>query len=302
MRIGNLFGKTSVLLMAGYLFVQCGPMNDENWEYNSLIHLDWIDANPETEQRPIEIEDINAYFFPQDDVSPLIKEKMNRSVAQFNVPDNCYDILVVQGGISVERTERFKTTTLVLPTHFNEEGERVITTNPEYMNYAGKVMNEIVSFDKKSNVVVPMERLFRRLVVVAEIIDEGEIKKPCNVNLSGLAYKKKIWSNSYEEDADAVQIFDLTKQGRFLNEKKYLNEFKGDIYSLGTTGLNILYFTFFDSKDKEHFIKCDISSYMANWNDYELTVKIRVDVTQESIKFHIVGWNEEEDFNYVVKY
>lgn len=298
----NVVNLLGMAMTIGLLCWQCESFDEKNWEHNSLVYLEWESANPETEQRPVGITNIDAYFFPQDDISPLIKEKMHRSVAEFDVPTGNYDVLVVQGDIAVERTERFKTTTFVLPTYFNEEGERVITSNPDSMCYAGKVLNETINFDKKNTIVVPMERIFRKLNFEAEILDVAEIKNTCNVNLSGLAYQKKIWNNAFEESGSAVQIFDLYREGRFLNEKYFLNEFKGSVYSLGTDGLNILYFTFYDSKGNEHLIKCDITSYMQGWSGYEITVKIKIDLTDENMKFRISGWNETDEFNYVIKY
>lgn len=269
----------------------CNPMDEDSWLYNSLIRLDWVQANPETGQRPAEIADLDMFYYPHDEDKPNVVATIHGSSQGFDVPTGTYDIMALQKSQFLRRSEEFKTATFALPTHLNNMLETVISVNPDSMYYAGMIMGEMVDSEVQNETYIEMRRILKKLNFVVVVEETAELLRPCVVDMSGMAYRKKLWDMSIDELDEAVQIFSLVKHGRYLNDERCLTAFRGSVYCLGTVGRNILYLTVYDADNRKLVLKYDITPYLTEWSTFEETVHIRINLVGDEQMFEIEGWD-----------
>ena len=257
----------------------CEPFEDTSWINNSFVYLDWKYANPETSMRPVELDSLQVFYYSQADNLPDFVFPMDENIGQFDVRTNYYDIVVTHPSPYFFRNEKFKTSTIKLPTRVNHKAEVVIAENPKDMIYLGIMPGTHVNWNVRRNVYVTMSRMLKELNFVVTIADREELVEQCTVDLSGMASKMKVWNREYDNDTEAVQIFKLNKQGRHLNTSKCLTTYKGKVLCLGTVGRNILYFTYVDADGRERLGKYDLTPYFTDWTTDEVTIRIHIDAT-----------------------
>lgn len=287
----KLFGA----VMAAGLFLglgACEPMEDDYWNDNSLIRLDWGEANPETGRRPVEVDTLNIHWFTQtSDINEPIVHEIKGSSQNFQIPTDIYDIMALQPDKYLTRKEAFKTITYELPTHHNKMGERVISEVPERMSYVGKITGEKLDAAVPQQTYITMERVLKKLNFVVVVEETAELTRPAVVDMSGMAYRKKLWNMNIAKLDEAVQVFNLPKHGRYLNDDRCLSAFVGSTYCLGTCGRNVLYLTLVDAENKSVVLKYDVTSYLSDWNTFEETVHIRINLVGDESQFYIDGWD-----------
>lgn len=273
-------------------FSSCSPMDADYWMYNSMIKLNWAVANPETGRRPVDVEELHMRYFSQEDDAQNVIIKVIRGSSQgYEIPSGLYDIMAVQPNEYLTRTSDFKTITFEMPTHLNNNAETVISDVPEQQYYVGNVSGETLDIDTPLDTEVMMERILKRLNFVVVVEEDVELTRPATVDMSGIAFRKKLWNMEIGALDEAVQIFNLTKHGRYLNNKTALTAFRGSTYCLGTCGRNILYLTVYDAENKEVMLKYDITPYLKDWNTFEETVHIKVNLVGNENSFTIEGWD-----------
>lgn len=279
-------------------FAACQPFEDTSWVNNSYVYLDWKHANPETGMRPIELDSLKVFYFSQSDQLPDFTFPMTENVGQFDVRTNCYDVVVTHPSPYFVRDTRFRTMTIELPTRVNHKAEVVVSENPKDMIYLGYSAGTQVDWEVRRNVNVTMKRMLKELNFVVNIIDWEELMAPCIVDISGMASRMKVWNQQFDDETEAVQIFQINKQGRHMNTEKCLTTFKGKVYCLGIVGRNIMYFTYQDSNGRERVGKYDLTPYLADWNTDEVTVRITIDATDNSVKLEGYDQGDTSDFIY----
>lgn len=295
---------SNVLLAAGMaagLFA-CQPFEEDSWQYNSLIRLEWLDANPETGHRPAEVEKLQMHFYPHDEDKMTVVSDIQNSSQGFDVPTGTYDIMALQPSQFIKRDEQFKTATFALPTHLNSMLETVISVNPDSMYYTGKIMGEMIDSEIQNETYIPMERILKKLNFVVIIEETDELLRPAVVDLSGMAFRKKLWDMSIAELDEAVQIFSLTKHGRYLNDDICMTAFRGYVYCLGTVGRNILHLTVYDADNKKITLKYDVTPYLTEWSTFEETVHIRICLVGDEQSFYIEGWDLGDTSDFIFDY
>jgi hypothetical protein len=65
---------------------------------------------------------------------------------------------------------------------------------------------------------------------------------------------------------------------------------------LGTVGRNILYFTYVDSNGRERVGKYDLTPYLTDWNTEEVTIRIIIDATTDSVTLEGYEKGDTSDF------
>lgn len=278
------------------MFTACEPFNDASWINNSYVYLDWKYANPETAMRPVELDSLQVFYYSQSDNLPDFSFPMKENVGQFDVRTNYYDIVVTHPSPYFSRNEKFKTSSIKLPTRINHKAEVVVSQNPEEMIYLGAMAGIQVNWEVRRNVYVTMTRMLKELNFVVNIIDSDELMVPCTVDLSGMATQMKIWNHEYDSETEAVQVFQLTKHGRHMNTEKCQTTFKGKVLCLGTIGRNILYFTYVDAKGRERVSKYDLTPYLTNWTTDEVTIRININALDDSVSLEGYEQGDTSDF------
>ena len=277
-------------------FASCEPFDDTSWINNSYVYLDWKYANPETSMRPAELDSLQVFYYSQSDGLPDFTFPMEENIGQFDVITNCYDIVVTHPSPYFYRNQKFKTSSIKLPTRINHKAEVVVAENPDEMIYLGTMPGTMVNWEVRRNVYVTMTRILKELNFVVNIIDREELMVPCTVDLSGMATRMKVWNREYDTETEAIQIFQLTKQGRHMNTEKCLTTFKGKVLCLGTIGRNILYFTYVDADGRERMDKYDLTPYLTDWSTEEVTIRINIDATQGTIDLEGFEMGDTSDF------
>lgn len=274
------------------VFPSCEPMDADYWMYNSNITLNWAVANPETGRRPGDVSELHVRYFSQlDDEQKVIIKVIRGSSQGYEISTGLYDIMAIQPNEYLTRTNEFKTMTFELPTHLNNRAETVISDIPEQMYYVGKVTSETLDIEVPLDTEVMMERILKKLNFVVVVEEDVELIRPVTVDMSGMAFRKKLWNMEIGALDEAVQIFNLNKHGRYLNQTTSLTAFIGSTYCLGTCGRNILYLTMYDADNKEVVLKYDVTPYLKDWNTFEETVHIRVNLVGNEAEFIIEGWD-----------
>lgn len=295
-----------VTALCGVFFMgltSCEPMEADYWMYNSNIKLNWAVANPETGRRPGDVEELHMRYFSQaDDAQNVIIKVIRGSSQGYEIPTGVYDIMCIQPNEYLTRTNDFKTLSFELPTHVNNRAETVISEIPDNMYYVGKVTTETLDIDMPLDTEIMMERILKKLNFVVVVEEDAELTRPAVVDMSGMAFRKKMWNMEIGPLDEAVQIFNLAKHGRYLNQTTYLTAFRGSTYCLGTCGLNILYLTLYDADNKEIVLKYDITPYLKDWNTFEETVHIRVNLVGNEAGFVIEGWDTGNTSDIVFDY
>lgn len=279
----------------------CEPFEDTSWINNSFVYLDWKYANPETSMRPVELDSLQVFYYSQADNLPDFVFPMDENIGQFDVRTNYYDIVVTHPSPYFFRNEKFKTSTIKLPTRVNHKAEVVIAENPKDMIYLGIMPGTHVNWNVRRNVYVTMSRMLKELNFVVTIADREELVEQCTVDLSGMASKMKVWNREYDNDTEAVQIFKLNKQGRHLNTSKCLTTYKGKVLCLGTVGRNILYFTYVDADGRERLGKYDLTPYFTDWTTDEVTIRIHIDATTGEVDMEGYEQGDTTDFVFDVE-
>lgn len=294
------FRRWCTILLAAAAVTGCKPLEDDSWVNNSHVYLDWKYANDETGLRPVELDSLSVFYYSQTDNLPDFKFPMDQNIGEFEVKTNCYDVVVTHASPFYSRNERFKSTTIKLPTRINHKAERVVSQNPDEMMYIGIIPAVMVDWDVRRNIYVSMARALKKINFVVTITDVEELLQPCTVDMSGMATEKKIWNGECDKDTEAIQIFTLNKHGRFLNTEKYMTAYKGSVYCLGAVGRNILYLTYYDAGGYERVGKYDLTPYLTNWNTEEVTLRINIDATtnEVSLQGYELGDTTEHIFNF----
>ena len=298
----KVFRLLGVACAVSAVFTACEPFEDTSWINNSYVYLDWKHANPETGMRPVELDSLKVFYYSQTDQLPDFSFPMTENIGQFDVRTNCYDIVVTHPSPYFVRDTKFRTTTIELPTRINHKAEVVITENPKDMIYLGVSAGTQVDWEGRRNVYVTMRRMLKELNFVVNIIDYEELMVPCTVDISGMASRMKVWNRQYDDETEAIQIFNIHKQGRHMNTEKCLTTFKGKVLSLGTVGRNILYFTFQDAKGRERVGKYDLTPYLADWNTDEVTVRMTIDATTDTVTLEGYEQGDTSDFVFDMNY
>ena len=284
-------------------FVSCSPMDEDYWINNSLVSLNWASANPETGRRPGEVEELNVRYYSQtDDANKLTVKNIEGSSQGFQIPSGTYDIMVLQPSDFLTRDDDFKTITFECPTHYNQRGERVISNMADEMHYVGKKMGETLDIEKQQQTSVQMERILKKLNFVVIVEETADLTRPVTVDMSGMAFRKKLWNMKIGDLDEAVQVFNLNKQGRYLNKNLYLTAYHGSTYCLGTCGRNILYLTLYDADNRLVTVKYDITPYLIDWSTAEETVHIRLILSGQEASFIIDGWDEGNTSDVIFDY
>lgn len=290
-------------LAVSMVFPSCEPMDADYWMYNSNITLNWAVANPETGRRPTEVTELHMRYFSQlDDADRVIVKVIRGSSQGYEIPSGIYDIMAIQPNDYLTRTDDFKTITFELPTHLNNKAETVISDIPTEMYYVGKVTGETLDIDAPLDTEVMMERILKKLNFVVVVEEETELIRPAIVDMSGMAFRKKLWNMEIGALDEAVQVFNLTKHGRYLNNTTCLTAFRGSTYCLGTCGRNILYLTLYDADNQEIVLKYDITPYLKDWSTAEETVHISVNLVGDNMQFTIDGWDTGNTSDIVFDY
>lgn len=289
----KLFGTYLAMAAA---FTACGPFDDTSWINNSYVYLDWQYANPETAMRPVELDSLQVFYYSQSDNLPDFVFPMEENVGQFDVRTNVYDIVVTHPSPYFDRNRKFKTSTIKLPTRINHKAEVVVSDNPEEMIYLGIMPGTQVNWEVRRNVYITMSRMLKELNFVVNIIDREELMLPCTVDISGMATQMKIWNREFDDETEAVQVFQLSKSGRHMNTEKCLTTFKGKVLCLGTVGRNILYFTYTDADGRERMGKYDLTPYLSDWTTDEVTIRINIDATDNSVELEGYEMGDTSDF------
>lgn len=282
---------------ASALLAGCKPFEDTSWVENSHVKLDWRYADPETGMRPVDIDSLYVRYYSTSDETPDAQFPMPRNDGSFVVPTDYYDVLVTHPSPYFKRMERFKSATIKLPTRINHKAEVVITENPEDMIYTGVMPTVYVNADQQHSIFVSMQRILKKINFVVLITDVDELLYPCTVDIAGMASEMKLSSGECRGESEAVQIFRLFKRGRFLNTEKCLTAYTGSVLSLGTVGRNVLYFTYTDAAGAERTGKYDLTSYLANWDTQEVTIRISIDATSDEVSLD--GWDEGNTTDYI---
>ena len=292
MKILKLLGLT----WAAGLLTACEPFEDTSWVNNSYVYLDWKYANPETSMRPVELDSLQVFYYSQSDNFPDFMFPMEENVGQFDVRTNVYDIVVTHPSPYFSRNEKFRTSTVKLPTRVNHKAEVVVSENPQDMIYLGVMAGTQVNWNVRRNVYVTMSRMLKELNFLVTIADKEELIMPCTVDLSGMATQMKVWNREYDTETEAIQIFQLSKQGRHMNTGKCLTTYKGKVLCLGAVGRNILYFTYVNADGIECTGKYDLTSYLADWTTDEVTIRINIDATTGQVDLQGYEKGDTTDF------
>lgn len=282
------------------LITACEPLEDSSWVNNSHVFIDWKNANPETGMRPIELDSLEVFYYSQSDNLPDFRYPMDKNVGEFEVRTNCYDVVVTHPSPYYHRDEKFRSMTIKLPTRVNHKAETIISESPSEMIYAGIMAGVMVDWDVRRNIYINMTRLLKKINFVVTITDVDELLMPVTVDLSGLASQKKIWDGVCDKETEAIQVFDLNKHGRYLNTEKYITAYKGYTLCLGAVGRNILYLTYYDAAGKKKVGKYDLTSYFTNWSTEEVTVRINIDATDDSVTLE--GWEMGDTTDYIFNF
>lgn len=268
---------------ASAVMTACEPLDDTSWVNNSHVYLDWKNANQETGMRPVELDSLQVFYYSQSDNLPDFCYPMNKNMGEFEVRTNCYDVLVTHPSPYYFRNERFRSMTLKLPTRINYKAENVITENPTEMIYAGVMSNVMVDWDVRRNIYISMARMLKKVNFMVTVIDQEELLHPVTIDLSGMASQKKVWDGTCDIETEAIQIFDLAKNGRYLNTERYSTIYKGHVFCLGTVGRNVLYLTYYNAAGEKKLLKYDLTSYLTNWTTEEVTIRITIDATTDKL-------------------
>ena len=81
-----------------------------------------------------------------------------------------------------------------------------------------------------------------------------------------------------------------------MNTEKCLTTFKGKVLCLGTVGRNILYFTYTDADGRERMGKYDLTPYLSDWTTDEVTIRINIDATDNSVELEGYEMGDTSDF------
>lgn len=296
----KIFRHWYTVCLAAAAMAACEPLEDTSWVNNSHVYLDWKYANSETELRPVELDSLNVFYYSQSDNLPDFKFPMDKNIGEFEVRTNCYDVVVTHASPFYCRNERFKSTTVKLPTRINHKSEVIVSQNPESMMYMGVMPGVMVNWDVRRNIYVTMARILKKINFVVTITDVDELLQPCTGDMSGMATEKKIWNGECNPESEAIQAFTLAKHGRFLNTDKFLTAYKGSVYCLGTVGRNVLYLTYYDAAGRERSGRYDLTPYLTNWNTDEVTLRINIDATTDEV--FLQGYEQGDTTEHIFKF
>lgn len=277
--------------------VACEPLEDTSWIHNSHVQLIWPGEEGVDGQRPVEVDSFFVHYYSQTGEQENKTCHIMGNKGEYDIKTDCYDVLVTHNHPYLNREQRFKTSAIVLPTTVNEQAEIVVTSNPQEMIYAGVVRGSYVHFDYRSTIYVNMKRMFKKMNFLVTISDSLELQKKCTVDISGMTSKRWLWSGVQDEESQCLQIFDLVKNGRHLNTDKCLTSYKGSVLCLGTTGRNILHFYYTDAKGQERVAKYELTSYLADWNTEEVTVRININADNQDV--FLEGWDEGDTTDFI---
>ena len=269
------------------LLYACEPLEDGHWTLNSTIELEWQE---EGKTFPEGVKDVSLNYYPQDELNNPHTFTMTTNRMAVDVPTDKYNILALQENNFMGKTNRFDYMTIELPTYINEQAEKIISENPQKMIWAGKLKGVELDFEQRTWHTITMEKVLKKLNFVVRIADTDELKEKCTVDIAGMVTKLKLHNNEFDEESEAVQIFDLIKHGRFLNTDRYLTEYRGSVYCLGAVGRNILHFTYTDARQEKRLAKYDVSQYFMDWNTTEITVAIYINADNDEV--FLEGWEQ----------
>lgn len=275
-------------MVAGMLFVSCEPLEDTSWVRNSLVTLDWSTSGNESGQRPAYLDSLQIDYFSHYDDTDNCSYIFATNYGEFDVQTGLFDVLVSHDTEFIRNRERIKTAKIVLPTELNEAAERVITSYPDSVLYAGFLYNVPMDYDNRLSIKVPMFRMTRKINFIVYVGDEQELMEPCSMDMSGMCYEMTMHNRKLNEEADGTQVFELVKYGRFYNEDHCLTAYKGTVTCLGTVGRNILYFTYVDCHGQTRHCTYDVTPYFKVWTTEETTVTLRI--LNYADEFDIIGW------------
>lgn len=275
-------------LMTGLFCASCEPLEDTNWTRNSLVSLDWSQADAETGQRPAYLDTLQIDYFSQLDDRDNVSYLFESNYGEFNVRSGQFDVMVSHDSPYIKNRERIRTARIVLPTELNPAGERVIQSYPDSVMYAGFLYNVPMDYDERMGIEVPMYRMTRKINFIVYVGDEQELLEPCSMDMSGMCYEMTMHNRECNDEADGTQVFQLVKYGRFYNEDHCLTAYKGTVNCLGTVGRNILYFTYIDCHGNTRHCTYDVTPYFKVWTTEETTVTLRI--LNYADEFDVIGW------------
>lgn len=277
------------------LLSSCKELEDEFWDNNVMIHADWKDANLETGKRPYEQNTYTIYSYPQirdefGSAHPFAKDN-----TPINLETDVYDFIIYNDMKFVNRQPMFKTAEISLPTIISEKNEQIITDFPDSMVYVGISENNVVKFEKQSEVDIKMIRMFKRVNFNITLGDKEELTEPLQVELSGVANRKRVWDQQLLNTDESIMMFSLNRRGRYVNTTHYLTTYAGHVLILGITGRNILTMYYTDADDEIKRLDVDLTENLKNWNTEEVTVKMLVNVYDETQPDVVVNEWEKGD-------
>lgn len=280
----------------------CQPLEGDSWTGNSKVILDWTEANPDTGERPEQITDMSIYYYPQTTTKETYKAAFPGSSNTYDVQTETYDILVLQDSPLYKYTDKFATAIFELPTVPEDDAEIRISENPTEQCYFGRLSGEKVDWNVRNDIHIDMERILKKLNFVILIGDKAELTEPCTVDISGMAYKKSFQNKDAVEDAQAIQVLEIYRHGRYVSDEYEWTSYMGSVYCLGVAGKNILYFTFTDSQGVKQKVTYDVTQYLMGWNTYEETIHLRIKLEQDGYDVSLDGWDMGNTTDVVFEY
>lgn len=278
----------------------CSPMDGvTSWTENCEVTLHWEASGSDSGQQPVTIDSLQVRFMPHTPETETEQFYMKGYDDCYDMPTNMYDLLVFHDERFLQNAGKLRTAVIEFPVEYNEQREPVITYTSDSILYVGHVDSVTVDYNKRMNIDIQMRRMMKKLNLRVYLGDDKALLENCTVNISGIAYRKNIWTRDCDEHANGIMVTQLQKEGRYLNNDVALTLYTGSFYCLGAVGQNIMYFSYVNGEGKTVDCKFDMTSYLYEWGHEDLTVTLRI--LNNNGELDVNGWDVGNEDNIIIE-